>query len=304
MLKIGVQTAPVIDVFGPEKGFQMIGEAGFDVVDFNVDHYMTGQEIRTGAFSGFFDQDMDSILEAMRPIKEAAKAAGVGFGQAHAPFPCYVKDNDAVNAKVIDAINKCIEICAYLECPHIIVHPAFFDYDNRMDPDTEWDANIAMYSAMIPTAKKCHVTICLENMFTGRRGKVYEAICPDFNEAAAYIDELNDIAGQKCFAFCLDTGHALLLGHDIYTAIMQIGDRLETLHIHDNNGLSDQHLAPYMGVLDWERFIKGIKESGYQGNLSFETFNACQVFDKDLMGDVLKLIGATGKMFARRIDAE
>ena len=34
-------------------------------------------------------------------------------------------------------------------------------------------------------------------------------------------------AGGKRFALCLDTGHALLLGHDIYTAIMQIGDRLD-----------------------------------------------------------------------------
>ena len=301
MLKIGVQTAPVIDVFGPDAGFRMIHEAGFDCVDFNVDHYMPGSEIHSGNFNGFFDQDMDAILKAMQPIRDAARKYSVEFGQAHAPFPSFVKNNDFVNEKVLDALKKCIEICAYLDCPHIIVHPAFFGYDDRMDPDTEWDANIAMYSALIPTIKKCHVTVCLENMFTARRGKIYEAICSDFNEAAAYIDELNDIAGQKCFAFCLDTGHALLLGHDIYTAIMQVGERIETLHIHDNNGLSDQHLAPYMGVLDWNRFIQGIKDVGYQGNLSFETFNACQVFDQALMGDVLKLIGATGKMFAKRI---
>lgn len=304
MRKIGVQTAPVIDLLGPEEGFKMIHEAGFDCVDFNVDHWMTGSEIRKGEFSGFFDQDMDAILEAMRPYKEAAEKYGVGFGQAHAPFPSYVKENDFVNGKVLDALKKCVEICAYVGCPHLIVHPAFFDYDNRMDPDTEWDANIKLYTALIPVLKKCHVTCCLENMFTGRKGKIYEAICSDFNEAAAYIDELNDIAGEKCFAFCLDTGHALLLGHDIYTAIMQIGDRLETLHIHDNNGQSDQHIAPYMGILDWNRFIQGLRDVGYQGNLSFETFNACQVFDHELMPDVLRLIAATGRMFARRIDAE
>ena len=134
--------------------------------------------------------------------------------------------------------------------------------------------------------------------------KVYEAICSDMNEAAAYIDELNDMAGEKCFAFCLDTGHALLLGKDIYTAIMQIGERLETLHIHDNDGKGDQHLAPYMGCLDWKRFVKGLRDVGYQGALSFETFNTINVFDLELMPEVLKLIGATGRMFARRIDAE
>ena len=125
MRKIGVQTAPVIDLLGPEEGFRMIHEAGFDCVDFNVDHWMTGGEIRKGEFSGFFDQDMDAILEAMRPYKEAAEKYGVAFGQAHAPFPSYVKENDFVNGKVLDALKKCVEICAYLGCPHLIVHPAF-----------------------------------------------------------------------------------------------------------------------------------------------------------------------------------
>ncbi len=302
MRKIGVQTAPILETLGVEEGFKVIHEAGFDCVDYNIDLLMPGSEIRKGEFSGFFDRDMDAILEDIRPYKEAAAKYGVTFGQAHAPFPSYVKDNPEVNAKVLDGLIKCVEICAYVGCPHMIVHPAFFDYDNRMDPDTEWDANIKLYSALIPVLKKCHVTCCLENMFTGRRGKIYEAICSDFNEAAAYIDELNDIAGEKCFAFCLDTGHALLLGRDIYTAIMQLGDRIETLHIHDNNGMGDQHLAPYMGILDWNRFIMGMRDVGYQGNLSFETFNACHVFDAELMPEVLRLIAATGRMFARRID--
>lgn len=303
MRKIGVQTGPILDKIGIDEGFRMIHEAGFDCVDFNIDHCMRGEEIYTGNFSGFFDQDMDAILEAARPYKEAAEKYGVSFGQAHAPFPSYVKDKPYNNEKVLDALKKCLAICGYVGCPHMIVHPAFYSYADRMDPDTEWEANIKLYTALIPDIKANHVTVCLENMFTAHNGKVYEAICSDMNEAAAYIDELNDIAGEKCFAFCLDTGHALLLGKDIYTAIMQIGDRLETLHIHDNDGRDDQHLAPYMGRLDWDRFVKGIREVGYQGNLSFETFNALNVFDDELMPDVLKLIAATGRMFARRIDA-
>lgn len=305
MFKIGVQSGPILDRYGIEKGFQMIKDAGFDVVDFNIDHCMRGEEIRTGNFSGFFDQSMEAILEAARPYKEAAAKIGVGFGQAHAPFPTYVEgaNADYRNAKILDGMKKCIAICGYVGCPHIIVHPALNPYDTRLDPDTEWDINIKMYTALIPDLKKYHVTCCLENMFTAYKGKIYTGICSDFNEADAYIDELNDIAGEKCFAFCLDVGHALLLGHDIYTAIMQVGERLETLHIHDNNGRDDQHLAPYMGILDWDRFIKGLRDVEYKGNLSFETFNTLNVFDSALDQEVLNLIGATGKLFSKRIEA-
>ncbi|MBR0462995.1 MAG: sugar phosphate isomerase/epimerase [Clostridia bacterium] len=301
-MKIGVQTAPILDNLGIDEGFRLIHEAGFDCVDFNIDHCMTYREITTGEFSGFFDQSMDDILKATAPYKEAAEKYGVTFAQAHAPFPTYVKDKPQTNERVLDALKKCVEICAYVGCPHLIVHPAFCPYEDRLDPETEWDINIKMYSALIPVLKKCHVTCCLENMFTGHKGKIYEAICSDFNEAAAYIDELNDLAGEDCFGFCLDTGHALLLGHDIYTAIMQVGERIKALHIHDNDGRDDLHIAPYTGILDWNRFIAGMRDSGFRGVLSFETFNACNKVDQELYPEMLKLIAATGRMFSRRIE--
>ena len=88
----------------------------------------------------------------------------------------------------------------------------------------------------------------------------------------------------------------------IKQAIIQVGHRIKAFHVHDNDGQGDQHLAPYMGILDWNRFVEGLKEIGYNRTLSFETFNAMNVFDKELAPDVLKLIAKTGKMFARRLE--
>ena len=136
----------------------------------------------------------------------------------------------------------------------------------------------------------------------GRPGKLIGACCSNPYEAAKYIDELNAIAGEKCFAFCLDTGHALLMGADMRRTINILGKRIETLHIHDNDGFDDQHLAPYMGRMDWEAFIDGLKDIGYEGTLSFETFNVLNAFDDELMLPCLKLICATGEMFRKRIE--
>ena len=170
-----------------------------------------------------------------------------------------------------------------------------------MTPEEEWELNINSYAKLIPVAKKHHVTICLENMFTAYRGKRYSACCSDFTTACKYVDTLNEMAGEKIFGFCLDTGHALLLGKDIKQAIVQLGDRIVAFHAHDNDGQGDQHLAPYMGILDWNRFVEGLKEIGYNRTLSFETYNTLNVFDKELAPEVLKLIAKTGKMFAKRL---
>ena len=121
-------------------------------------------------------------------------------------------------------------------------------------------------------------------------------------EANRYIDYLNNLAGEKVFGFCLDVGHALLVGKEIYSTIQEIGRNLVALHVHDNDGRNDQHLFPYMGVMDWDRFVKGLKDAGYKGALSFETFNAIHVIDDELAQDALKFLGSVGRLFVKRIE--
>ncbi|MBQ3078760.1 MAG: sugar phosphate isomerase/epimerase [Clostridia bacterium] len=301
-MNISVQTGGILDRFGMEKGLKMIADAGFDAVDLNMDHGLPGSNIHKGICESVFDAPHEERMERVRVLKETADKYGISFYQAHAPFPSYVKDDCNMNEYLIEVLEKCIEACGYLQCRYLIIHPMFLGYDNQMDKDAEWDVNIERYSRLIPALKKYDVIACLENMFTGHRKKIYEAICSDFNEAAAYIDELNGIAGEKRFAFCFDTGHALLLGKDIYNSLLQVGERIETFHIHDNDGIDDQHIAPYTGRLDWDRFIKGVKEIGFKGTLSFETFNICNIYDPELIPHALKLIAETVKMFARRIE--
>ena len=60
-------------------------------------------------------------------------------------------------------------------------------------------------------------------------------------------------------------------------------------------------MAPYMGILEWNRFIAGLKDIEYRGGLSFETISCVAGFDPELHEELLSLISATGRMFSRRI---
>ena len=204
MLKVGVQSAPLLDN-GIDEGFKLIHEAGFDCIDFNIDVFLPGGKIIRGELDSIYDQSDDEIREFFRPYKEAAEKYGVSFYQAHAPFPSWVKDQPVTNEHMIQVLEKCIMVCEYLNCGYLIVHPFFASYDGTLEAQEEWDLNIRQYGSLIPACKKHHVTVCLENMFTGRHGKVYAAICQNPDEACRYIDTLNEMAGEKCFAFCLDT---------------------------------------------------------------------------------------------------
>ena len=302
-MKIGVQTGGIQEHIGIDACYRMIREAGFDAVDVNLDHLLPPAEIGEKKRGAAFEGSDEEILAHFRPWKEAAEKYGLENYQAHAPFPGYIVDpTGEYNAYLMHVLEKTIMGCASIGCRRLIIHPFFLGYSDQVDDATEWETNIARYAALIPAAKRYGVTICLENMFKRYRGKLYAACCSDIDTACRYVDTLNEMAGEKVFGFCLDTGHLLLTSQEIKAAMIKLGGRIEAFHVHDNNGTQDQHLAPYMGLFDWKRFEEGLREIGYNKTLSFETFNAMNVVDRELWPQMLKFIEQAGRMFARRAE--
>lgn len=306
-MKIAVQTGGPSERMGLDAAYRLIRETGFDAVDANVDHLVTGADIRAKRIPNVLVNGSDAeIAELMRPWGDAAKKYGLDNYQAHAPFPSFIPDgrDDGYNDCIVKMLKRVIVGCDAIDCRNLIVHPFFLGYNDQLTPEEEWNVNIEMYSRLIPEAKKYGVTVCLENMFTSHRRKIYAACCSDIHTACRYVDALNDIAGEKCFGFCLDTGHLLLAGLDVKNAMVELGDRISAFHVHDNNGAEDQHLAPYMGILDWDRFAEGLKAIGFDRTLSFETFNIWNVVDNEVAPGMMRFISETGRMFARRAEAQ
>lgn len=302
MMKLSVQTSPILDAHGIDAGFGMIADAGFDCVDFNIDHTLPGSAIHARKTSGFFDQTDAEMLAALKPYAEAARKHGVGFGQAHAPFPTYVDKAPATNEYVLNAIKKCMMLLSEVECPWIVVHPAFNGYKQKLTVTEEWKLNEEIYSALIPTIKATGVRVATENMFSSYKGKIMEAVMSDFDFAAAFVDHMNDIAGEKLFGFCLDIGHAALLHRDQRKVINTLGERITVLHMHDNDGVGDQHLFPYEGIVDWDAVCAGLKDVGYSGTLSFETFNEMVSRENNFTPELLRLLAAIGRKFSAAIE--
>lgn len=302
MFKIGVQTGGLTEnVEGLDRAYRIIKESGFDAVDANVDHLLKGDMIRRRERPAWFEGTEEEVLAAFLPWKEAAEKYGLENYQAHAPFPCYVPEpSNGYNDYLLDVLKYTIKGCKVIGCHRLVVHPFFFGYQEAMDPQQEWDVNIARYSALIPTARENDVIICLENMFVRRQGKIYGAICSQMEEACRYIDALNEIAGERRFAFCFDTGHLLLAGHDIKKAMITLGDRIECFHVHDNDGRDDLHMPPYTGVLDWERFMEGLQAIGFNKTLCFETFRIHQLMDPALSPSINRYIHDCGRRFAQQ----
>ncbi len=304
-MRIAVQNARVCDRLGIDEGFQMLHDTGFGGTDFGLTFLMKRNEMEQNLPCAM-DQPLEALYQILEPYKKAAQKHGVFISQTHALFPTWWPyGRDALNERLLEALKKDIALTAYMGSPYVIIHP-FFHFENgqRMSPEEEWALNRERYSALIPTLKEHKVVCCLENMFVGGpEGMRYAAVCSDFREAAEWIDRLNDIAGEECFGFCMDTGHCHLTGQNIRRALNLIGKRLKTLHIHDNDGHTDWHMGAYMGTADWEGFIEGLRDIHYQGDLSFETFHVLDRFPPEMMEICLRMIAETGAYFRNRVQA-
>lgn len=307
MLKIGILTQGIIRAENIEEDYRMIKEAGFDCIDFNFDTYLSTNDVSVGKINDVYERPMEEVWADFKPHADAITKYGLSVGQTHAPFPVRVKGEDEISERMMRITINAMELSHRFGSRYIVVHPVTLAYE--CSKQEEHDFNIEMYKKLIPAAKKFHQMICLENMFLEINNHLMEGICSDFTEAAAMIDELNEIAGEELFGFCFDVGHANVLGKNMYQSVLTMGERLKILHIHDNDGISDLHTMPYTFMrswnglsTDWNGFLKGLKEIGYKGVLSFETGRCMNGFPQELHPSVLKLTADIGKYFAKKIE--
>ena len=67
-----------------------------------------------------------------------------------------------------------------------------------------------------------------------------------------------------------DSGHGNFTCRPALPHLEQWKDRIEALHLHDNNGREDQHQPPYYGTVDWDAVTSLLASSKYPRPLSFE----------------------------------
>ncbi|MBO4375096.1 MAG: sugar phosphate isomerase/epimerase [Lachnospiraceae bacterium] len=307
-IKIGVQTKGLIEKREDIAGvFRMIRDAGFGFVDFSLDSYYTNPAVSPKGSGEFFMQDTQELLDYFEEHRTALKEAGLLCSQVHAPYPVYVerrkKQNDFMENEVIP---KCFAIAESLGAPYMVIHPSKVRYNKNGSIEKEKELNLKYFETLIPIIKETGVKVCFENLYeTGEEG-IIEGPCADPREALYYIETLNERAGEECFGFCLDSGHLNLIKRGFADFASILGEHIKVLHIHDNDGVADNHQIPFTfrGIgqtgngVDWDNYLQSLHAVSFDGVYSFETFTVLGGFPGSLRPAALKCIYEVGRYFA------
>ncbi|MBQ6614523.1 MAG: sugar phosphate isomerase/epimerase [Clostridia bacterium] len=300
-LSISVQTAGWLNpLFGEgraDEAFEFIKKCGFESLDYNIDTKLVPKQIDKNDKGTFFIKSTDEILEYYAPMKEALDKTGITLTQAHAPFPLFRRSSEEMSDFLIEALEKCLAACKFLGIPAIVTHPC-----NYLDRENEKRCNLALFRRIMPIAKEYGVKICLENVPNVQAGHVVSGTCCDVNEAIEYIDTFNEEAGEDIFGFCFDIGHANISSTNVYDYLKKMGHRLTVLHLHDNDAVSDQHLAPMtQRKTDWDGLIMGLRDINYRGPINFEACKSIMNYPKELIPAMLTYTAEVGKYIRTKI---
>ena len=306
-MKIGVQTSGVVDVFGVEKGYAMIREAGFQTIDWDIfDSYDVNTAYRG---EGKSELTADKMEKMFQEEVSAIVKNGLEIEQIHAHFPSYRADDPTWMEYSIDLHRNLIAYAEKVGAKYVVVHGITCkNKENKTDEEIR-NLNLQLYAALIPALQQHpSITVCMENLVKTENSVIIDGVCCDAREVNDYIDTLNQMAGREAFGFCLDTGHFRLLRRDFRTFVPIIGNRLKCLHLHDNMGdRDDAHLAPLTGGIYWVNLCDSLQKIGYSGVLNFEAFAQLYrvgTFDASLVSVWLKLLHACGEAFAKKMGGE
>lgn len=309
-MKTGIQTKHIVDDMQPEKGYFMLKEAGFSCADFSLNAYLTNISIYRAELNDFFSKSVKELEKFFEPHKEGAENAGIILSQMHMPSPFYVPGGSKdVNEYLWNEVApKSMEICRFFECPYIVIHGAKA-ISHFGDEHEQWELTEKFIDFLAPMAKETGITICMENLFDKSNDKYVEGPSCDAQKVSERIDRINEKYHAQVLGFCFDTGHANLAGIDAEYFITVLGHRLNVLHLHDNDGTGDLHQVPFISsqngerksTVNWNSFIRGLRNIHYDGVLNFETASSLSVLPEELKRENLKFIAGVGEYFSQQL---
>jgi sugar phosphate isomerase/epimerase len=227
----------------PLENVKIIAESGVGGVEIMLD--------------GPFWNDMEGQMESLTPLLNRLPLDY----SLHPPAwdINLTSENRAIREASCSEYRKAILFASRLKASYVVIHPGFV-YLPPFDRGLAQERSLHAVKALNELAVSAGVRLAIENVGYGGTSSLFTQ-----EEYLAFVRNLDENAG-----YLLDTGHAFLNGWDIPGLIRQMGSRLLALHLHDNNGLYDEHLPIGHGKIEWEPILKTLRELNHPVRLVLE----------------------------------
>lgn len=228
------------------NALQVAADIGYDAFEVNCVPFMS---------------DLDKINpQDIDKARDISRNMGIELC-VHSPFYeiNIAAASEGIRNESVKYIKKSVELCANLGGEVLILHNGHYTYPVRKEDSEknifmqlQWDYNTDAITRINNYAADKGVIICLENV-----GIDPQQIDQTFED----LIEIRTAVGDS-LKFTLDLGHARLT-EGVQKGIDILGDNIRHIHLTDNLGKKDDHLAIGDGNFDYSGFIKYVKSFPY-----------------------------------------
>lgn len=218
-----------------------------------------GVELWGGRPHAYCD-DMDE--KHVKEVKAALDETGIvisNFIPAQFRYPTNLAAPDeTIRSGSIDYLKKSIDAAAALEAPYVSLCPGFSLYGQGVP--AAWDAMIDSFSQLLDHSKGMDLKLILEP------ANRYESdLVVTIDDGLRAVKELGTEMG-----LLLDTGHLFINQEPIADTMDKMKGITCHFHIDDNMGVTDDHMVPGDGKMNYDLFFEKLKEIKYDGFLAVE----------------------------------
>lgn len=214
--------------------FRLIGKSGFDSVII------------------WWGDEFKEIDGDKNDWPDMARSQGLTIDNVHAPYQ-YANDiwKDTLNGETIKNLYiDCIEDCKVHQISTVVLHAT-----DGLKPPPVSEIGLNRFRQIAEHAENMEIYVALENI---RHTEYLKVIFAEIE--SSYL------------GLCYDSGH-----DNCYTQNIDLlnlyKDKLMAIHLHDNNGIKDEHKIPGEGTINWVDVKNKILGTGYDKSITLEVTN-------------------------------
>ena len=226
------------------------------------------------------EHNLDEIEENKKAILEKGESLGLKIVNFAGIFPEILSPDDSVRAKGLKMMERSAKLANYFGSsllqtdtftpPVKFVGTAPYSgavvfgvkYQVEIDPSFSWrkfwNMLVNVYREIARIADDHGLKFVLEP-------RIGETIS-NSDAMLRLLDEVN----MDNFGAVLDTGHLHAAKELIPLSIEKLGEKIMYVHVSDNDGRDNWHLAPGEGTIDWDGVFKGLKKFGFNGPIAID----------------------------------
>lgn len=282
-MKTSTEISSAAALVGEELAVEYVAKAGFDCWDLSMLKMCRYSRLQQRPLYPDHPLAGNGYLAFVRKLKQIGLDNGITCNQSHAPFPTDVP-------QVRSYLKRAIECTAEAGGKICVIHP--------MNDGTP-EENAQMYLDLLPFAKEHGVKLATENMWNWNADKTRSAFaaCSTSESFCAHLDAVND----DFFVACLDIGHAEMQGSGsgAVNMIHALGNRLQAIHMHDNDLLNDSHQLPFTMQIDIPAVVKALRDIDYQGDMTLEVDSFLKTHYPDDVFAGMKVMAETAQKLVK-----